>query len=352
MMSRESIACELLGIGSLEPGGYAACPGAQHHSKGNGKRDFRVVLEGAPTGFCFHSSCSAEVEAFNKELRRRIWRAEHGNDERRQNPWGGNVAKMPRPEPLKKRPPFDETMLRKMAANVREDIDAAWLRARSPWKLTAGMRGIAADFLDLLYEEGEKVLVFTEFKSQGQFIQWCGRGGYRLGDRRDVKAVRSPLPEGAADGVWFLSNPISGEWKINPSAVGRDGEAKWGRRHGDCITAWRYMVLESDVAAPELWLKVLVQLPLPIAAIYTSGGKSVHALVRVDAGSKAEWDKIRDVVAGCVPLGADPAAMTAVRLTRLPGCLRGDRLQELYYLNPQPRPQAIWSSKAMSGQAA
>ena len=35
-------------------------------------------------------------------------------------------------------------------------------------------------------------------------------------------------------------------------------------------------------------------------------------------------------------LGADPGAMTPVRLTRLPGCTRGGRLQELIYLNPRP----------------
>jgi hypothetical protein len=30
-----------------------------------------------------------------------------------------------------------------------------------------------------------------------------------------------------------------------------------------------------------------------------------------------------------------------VRLTRLPGCRRGERLQKLLYLNPDPEPKAI-----------
>lgn len=351
--TRESIACELLGIAALDAGGFAVCPGVGHHSKGNGRRDFRVVLEGAPTGFCFHSGCSAEVEAFNLELRRRIWRAEHGSDLRRQNPWGGNVAREPKAAPLPKRPPFDETKLRKMSMNVREVIDARWLVSRSPWRLSAGMKNVAADFLDALYEPGERVLIFTQFKSQGQFLHWCGRGGYRLGSRREVRAVKSELPAGDTDGVWFLSNPVTGEWKINPGAVNEDGSRRWGRRHGDCVTAWRYMVLESDEANPDLWLKMLVQLPLKIAAIYTSGGRSIHALVRVDAASKPEWDKMRDMIAALVvPLGADPAAMTAVRLTRLPGCMRGDRLQELWYLNPSPRAEPLWRARVATGMAA
>ena len=94
----------------------------------------------------------------------------------------------------------------------------------------------------------------------------------------------------------------------------------------------------ADVAPMAEWLRLLVQLPLQIVAIYTSGGRSVHALVRVDAASKAEWDTQRDMLVQLLaPLGADPAAMTAVRLTRLPGCLRGESLQELWYLDPRPR---------------
>jgi len=87
------------------------------------------------------------------------------------------------------------------------------------------------------------------------------------------------------------------------------------------VTAWRYLLLESDKAEARPWLAALVQMPLRIAAIYTSGRRSIHALVRVDATSKADWDaKARQLKAGLEILGADPSAMTAVRLTRLPGC--------------------------------
>jgi hypothetical protein len=33
--------------------------------------------------------------------------------------------------------------------------------------------------------------------------------------------------------------------------------------------------------------------------------------------------------------------MKAVQLTRLPGCKRGERLQKLLYLNPQPDPGGV-----------
>jgi len=77
-MSRLSIAEDLL-RSSISDGGFTECPGVRFHNKGGGKKDFRVVLDGAPTGYCFHASCQGEVEAFNKELRRRIWLEEKGD---------------------------------------------------------------------------------------------------------------------------------------------------------------------------------------------------------------------------------------------------------------------------------
>jgi hypothetical protein len=83
------------------------------------------------------------------------------------------------------------------------------------------------------------------------------------------------------------------------------------------------LVLESDEVNAQEWLRILVQLPLRIAAIYSSGGESIHSLVRVDAASKADWDtkagRLEPIVA---VLGADAKSITAVRLTRLPGCYR------------------------------
>ncbi len=335
---RERVACELLGISALEAGGYAACPGAARHTKGGGRRDFKVSLETVPTGFCFHSSCSGEVAEFNLQLRRAIWRLENG-DKRSPVSAYGVTAAAPRAERGVKRPPFDLKKLVAMAGNVKESISREWLMAVSPMAVTPGMRGVGDTFLEALYSAGEKVLIFTKFTSQGDYGYHVGGSGWRLGRDRGVKPVKSDLPLGGPEGVWFLCNPVSGEWKINSDAVGFDGQAKWGRRHGACVTAWRYLVLENDVAPMAEWLRLLVQLPLQIVAIYTSGGRSVHALVRVDAASKAEWDTQRDMMVQLLaPLGADPAAMTAVRLTRLPGCLRGESLQELWYLDPRPRP--------------
>jgi hypothetical protein len=126
-------------------------------------------------------------------------------------------------------------------------------------------------------------------------------------------------------------------------------DGKSSRRSEEAVTAWRYAVLESDKAEPEDWLRCLVQLPLRIACICESGGRSIHALVRIDADSKRDWDtKIALVKPALVTLGADPGALTAMRLTRLPQSMRGTRRQQLLFLNPQPSGVPIFSMTADS----
>ena len=175
----------------------------------------------------------------------------------------------------------------------------------------------SAGVLRLLYPEGsgERVLVFSKMESQGQFI-W-------LADAGDV-IKNSDLPAGS-DGVWFLPQPVTGEYHANPRMDGKNS-----RRSLEAVTAWRYAVLESDKANSDDWLRCLVQLPLRIASICESGSRSIHALVRIDADSKPDWDeKIGLIKPTLVTLGADPGALTAVRLTRLPQAMRAERRQRL-----------------------
>lgn len=355
-ITRERIACELLGVASLSASGFAPCPGRGRHTSDDGEKDFRVTLDGAPTGYCFHGSCSAEVEQFNKELRRRIWFAEHPIEDRQDAPSDdlpkNEVAPVPDAEPIPNVPKYDEQKLREFVRNV-PPVTRANLKAASPVKVEGGC---LADFFDLLFADGERVAVFSNFFSQGDFLHVVGKGSCRLGRQRGVKAVPSDLPVRGKEGIWFLSNPVTGNWDV----VNDKGERKYGRRSWQNVTTFRYAVLESDTAPEDLWLRALVKLPLPIVAMYSSGGKSIHALVRVDAGSKIQWDEIvrgkndrtRTRGMGLIdlvcPLGADPAALTAVRLTRAPYCYREGtqprgaayvrydppRLQELIYLNP------------------
>src|SRR5215471_2967335 len=52
--------------------GFCRCPGEAMHTSGNGKKDCRVNVDGAPTIFCFHASCAAAVAEANRRLRREL----------------------------------------------------------------------------------------------------------------------------------------------------------------------------------------------------------------------------------------------------------------------------------------
>jgi len=339
---RERVASEVLGM-PVKEGAMMRCRFEHLHSHGSGPRDMRVCLlpgRGGelPTFYCFHHSCREAWAPLNRELRRGIWFAENGRERPVDAQWDhGGVAPTPKAT-VPGRLRFHPEALQRLQ---RTDwpVDEGWMIDRSPVSVAGCTPEV---FLGHLYRPGERVLIFTKFNSQGQFLFWQGHGCYRLADQPGVKAVRSELPKGGPEGVWFLCAPVDGQWYVNPRVFDQHGQPKKSRRSMEAVQAWRYMVLESDEADPRLWLNFLAQLPLPISAIYTSGGRSIHALVRVDAESKEMWDKIKRVVLPLfTKLGADGGAITAVRLTRLPGCLRGNRLQRLLYLNPAPDPGGV-----------
>ena len=81
---------------------------------------------------------------------------------------------------------------------------------------------------------------------------------------------------------------------------------------------------------------IIRQLELPCAALVYSGGKSVHAIVRVDAPDYAEYRRRVDYLyAACQKNGLtiDQQNRNPSRLSRMPGILRGDKRQTLLETN-------------------
>lgn len=316
----------------VQPGIYQGrCPGEHLHTGNNAATDCRIHVGYGAAGqspgiYCLHSSCKGVLEDLNKAFRDAIF----AKDEnwRPANPVNeGVVQRAPRPKEAWI-PDYNEQRL-KTLVQAMPPVSMEWFIERSP----VDPRGLTpGEFLEYVFSPGDRVLVFTNFKSQGEFLWQVGQGGYRLSDQRGVRAERSKLPvDGGKEGVWFLSNPVTGRWEINPRRQGM-----YSRRSAESVTKWRHYLLESDQAPEDLWLKFLGMLPAAVVAIYSSGGKSWHALVRVDQPDKASFDTLlRNHAKRVLPIfGADAAAMTPVRLTRLPGCTRNGREQRLIYLNP------------------
>jgi hypothetical protein len=218
---------------------------------------------------------------------------------------------------------------RQLSAEIRDDLPN-WLASVSPANIDVG----PADYLNAVFP-GETVLATTNMHAKGGFVyQWPDEANEM---ERFVQGNRPYVINGKTFcGAWYLANPINGEW-INNSI-----------RSEANLTSFRHIVLESDAATADQWLAMLAQEPLAIVALYTSGKRSVHALVRIPADNKSQFNRIKaEFKRKYCPLGADKGAMSAVQLTRLPGVVRRDNgnAQRLLYLNPRPSVKPIWKKE-------
>jgi len=185
-----------------------------------------------------------------------------------------------------------------------------------------------SEFLRHLYG-GKHNLIFVDQQTQGKLV-WHEKVPDIAMDQAIINNT---------EGAWIMVNPVDGQFK----AIERLG--KKSRRAEENLVAYEYLLVESDSVELELWLRVLSNHLnpnftnyLPIVSVTTSGSKSAHALVRVNAKDRADYlQKASEIADLLVPLGADPAAMSAVRLTRVPGCMRKDtgKAQTLIYFNPE-----------------
>jgi RecA-family ATPase len=114
--------------------------------------------------------------------------------------------------------------------------------------------------------------------------------------------------------------------RLNPMLEG-------GSKDAD-VTAFRHTLVEFDRhSIPEQW-RILHGAGLPIAALIHSGGRSLHAWVRVDAKDRLEYEeRVAELHSALAEYGIDTACKNPSRLSRLPGMIRGDNRQELLALN-------------------
>lgn len=124
-------------------------------------------------------------------------------------------------------------------------------------------------------------------------------------------------------------NPKAGAWiRFNPL----DGK--------DCknenVTEFRYALVESDTMEIEKQNAIIRELELPVACLVHSGGKSLHAIVRVDASDYKEYRKRVDYLYKVCEkngLKVDNQNRNPSRLSRMPGIIRNERKQFLVDTN-------------------
>ena len=114
-------------------------------------------------------------------------------------------------------------------------------------------------------------------------------------------------------GGWIRFNPLDGKDVRNSN-----------------VTEYRYALVESDDLEVEKQNTIIRELELPVAVLMFSGGKSIHAIVRVDAADYKEYQKrVEYLYQVCEKNGlkVDTQNKNPSRLSRLPGCVRGDKKQ-------------------------
>lgn len=179
-----------------------------------------------------------------------------------------------------------------------------------------------------LFKPGELINFVTDFKISlnKDKTEKAIPHGYGSTIERDNLAAEWEfgMPQSKAGG-WMRMNPMDGKGIADKN-----------------VTSFRHILLEFDSMPLDLQLSLFHKLNLPIAAILTSGGKSVHAWVRSNAIDETAYRDDSNMLLemlGC--FGLDKKNKNPSRLSRLPGVIReiggaGDNRQRLLYLNPKP----------------
>ena len=121
-------------------------------------------------------------------------------------------------------------------------------------------------------------------------------------------------------GAWISLNPVSQQIKEKAPS---DSE----------VTDYRHALVEADDLSQDEQWQQLRELNLPVLAVVWSGGKSLHAIVKIDAGNNLQL--FRERVAKLYAylkeknFPADRANKNPSRLTRLPGVRREEDMQYL-----------------------
>ncbi len=182
------------------------------------------------------------------------------------------------------------------------------------------------EYLRALFRPGDKVnFVVSSFEKDGKFLP-SGKGVNKSFEEL-IKACDTYEDIGYILGDW---NPKAGAWaRINPMS----GE---GCKNSD-VEEFRHCLIESDSLPKEEQLRKIRELNLPCSALVDSGGKSIHAIVKIDAGKdeklyRERVSKLHEFLAkNGFPV--DKACKNASRLSRIAAVTRDGKRQRLIAVN-------------------
>lgn len=201
-------------------------------------------------------------------------------------------------------------------------IDRKWLQSEEvprPERFEPARELI--HYLETLFSSEEYVGINTECwqKDDGRYLPT--KGSY---DRTAGQLIQALYTCGGDIGS------VIGDWKKEAGAWIRFNPLDGKGVRDENVTSYRYALVESDDLPIGMQYAILQKLQLPIAVLVHSGGKSLHAIVRIDAMNYEEYRKRVDYLYDvCAKNGLKPDKQNRnpSRLSRMPGVTRDGREQ-------------------------
>ena len=201
------------------------------------------------------------------------------------------------------------------------------------WKPTEDLK----TYLSLLFQPDDYVAYVTTDVYQNEDGKWVpSKGIYTRTAGELIESLQKhPNDLGWTVGDW---KPDAGAWiRFNPV----DGKGV----KNENITAYRYALVESDTLSIQEQDELYRRFELPITCLVYSGGKSLHAIVHVDAPDIDEYYKRVDFLYDFLQkqgMEIDKQNRNPSRLSRMPGVTRNGKVQYLAATNIGRKSWADW----------
>lgn len=248
------------------------------------------------------------------------WNGFHGNGKPVK---GGTIVQMAKDRGWMPHPDRDQALNWDDAIEY-DGMDGFNGFATEPWNPVQDL----IDYLELLFDRDDLVGYVTNDVWQNSDGKWLpSKGVYDRTAGELIDSLRKhPDDIGATVGDW---KPDCGAWiRFNPL----DGQGV----KNENVTKFRYALVESDtlpIAEQDILFR---KLELPIAVLVHSGGKSLHAIVHIDADSYEEYRKRVEYLYDFLEkhgVSIDKQNRNPSRLSRMPGVTRNGNRQYLVARN-------------------
>ena len=214
--------------------------------------------------------------------------------------------------------------------DARPLVDPGWVEAEEtdvlPIPEEWDSAGQLIQYLQALFEPAENVGYVTEsWEKDGKWLPSRGSWSRTAGELiQELSQCGGDLGKVLGDwqpaaGAWIRFNPLDGKGCKN-----------------DNVTEYRFALVESDSVPLPKQKALMEALQLPCAAMVYSGGKSIHAIVRIDAADYGEYRRrVEYLYEVCRKNGLEPDTQNKnpSRLSRMPGITRGGSKQYLLGVN-------------------